>query len=118
MCAGLRGRGVDRRRQDESLVRAGWHLCYPRDNPINTPDSSQLASWNFQVQVPKVMADNSNLRFDEATQVRPKFICTLFLYLSLFTFSKRELATFIEQEQAQARVQQSIHKFTALCWDK
>ncbi|KIM84608.1 hypothetical protein PILCRDRAFT_818187 [Piloderma croceum F 1598] len=37
-------------------------------------------------------------KFDEATQ--------------------KELATFLEQEQAQARVHSSIHQFTSMCWDK
>ncbi|TFK40969.1 Tim10/DDP family zinc finger-domain-containing protein [Crucibulum laeve] len=37
-------------------------------------------------------------KFDEATQ--------------------KELATFLEREQAQARLQTSIHNFTSMCWDK
>jgi len=32
--------------------------------------------------------------------------------------TKQELSQFIEQEQAQARVQESIHKMTSMCWDK
>lgn len=31
---------------------------------------------------------------------------------------QKELAQFIEQEQAQARVQESVHKMTSMCWDK
>ncbi|KAI0321681.1 Tim10/DDP family zinc finger protein, partial [Amylostereum chailletii] len=30
----------------------------------------------------------------------------------------KELQTFMEREQAQARIQQSIHTFTGMCWDK
>ncbi|KAI0082187.1 hypothetical protein K474DRAFT_1634141 [Panus rudis PR-1116 ss-1] len=37
-------------------------------------------------------------KFDEATQ--------------------KELATFMEQEQAQARLHSSIHTLTSTCWDK
>ncbi|KAH9982724.1 hypothetical protein BGW80DRAFT_42637 [Lactifluus volemus] len=37
-------------------------------------------------------------RFDDATQ--------------------KELQAFLEREQAQARVQQAIHTFTSMCWDK
>ncbi|KAI0932393.1 hypothetical protein AcW1_000468 [Taiwanofungus camphoratus] len=37
-------------------------------------------------------------RFDEATQ--------------------KELANFMETEQAQARLHQSIHTMTSMCWDK
>ncbi|KAI0001781.1 hypothetical protein BJV77DRAFT_1063179 [Russula vinacea] len=37
-------------------------------------------------------------RFDDATQ--------------------KELQAFLDREQAQARVQQSIHTFTSMCWDK
>jgi len=37
-------------------------------------------------------------RFDDATQ--------------------KELQSFLEREQAQARLQQSIHTFTSMCWDK
>ncbi|KIK04273.1 hypothetical protein K443DRAFT_676034 [Laccaria amethystina LaAM-08-1] len=42
------------------------------------------------------MFDNFN--FDQATQ--------------------KELSTFIEKEQAQAKLQASIQRFTDLCWDK
>ncbi|CAG8552542.1 13462_t:CDS:2 [Rhizophagus irregularis] len=41
---------------------------------------------------------NSNLEFDEATQ--------------------KELGKFLESENARMRLQQSIHTFTDLCWDK
>jgi len=37
-------------------------------------------------------------RFDDATQ--------------------KELQSFLDREQAQARLQQSIHTFTSMCWDK
>ncbi|KAL5533686.1 hypothetical protein ACEPAG_146 [Sanghuangporus baumii] len=37
-------------------------------------------------------------KFDEATQ--------------------KEIATFIEKEQAGARVQAAVHNFTSTCWDK
>ncbi|KAF9056369.1 Tim10/DDP family zinc finger-domain-containing protein [Panaeolus papilionaceus] len=32
--------------------------------------------------------------------------------------TKRELSVFIEQQQAQAKVNQTIHTLTATCWDK
>jgi len=32
--------------------------------------------------------------------------------------TRQELSSFIEKEQAQARVQDSIHKMTSMCWDK
>ncbi|GAA93919.1 uncharacterized protein L969DRAFT_44268 [Mixia osmundae IAM 14324] len=32
--------------------------------------------------------------------------------------TQRELQSFIEQQQAQARVQQSIHTFNDMCWTK
>ena len=31
---------------------------------------------------------------------------------------QKELSQFIEQEQSHARVQESIHKMTSMCWDK
>ena len=31
---------------------------------------------------------------------------------------QKELQGFLETEQAKARVQQSVHKFTDMCWDK
>ncbi|KAF5382885.1 hypothetical protein D9757_006354 [Collybiopsis confluens] len=37
-------------------------------------------------------------KFDEATQ--------------------KELATFLEKEQTQAKLQSTIHNFTNMCWDK
>ncbi|KAG1826167.1 Tim10/DDP family zinc finger-domain-containing protein [Suillus subaureus] len=39
-----------------------------------------------------------NLKFDEATQ--------------------KELATFLEREQAQARINSTVHNLTSMCWDK
>lgn len=47
--------------------------------------------------------------------------CVFFLpYVHTFLTicSQKELATFVETEQAQARVQQSVHKLTSMCWDK
>ncbi|KAL7417506.1 Tim10/DDP family zinc finger-domain-containing protein [Mrakia frigida] len=44
------------------------------------------------------MSAVSGLGFDEATQ--------------------KELTTFLENEQAKAKLQQSIHTFTSMCWDK
>ncbi|PAV22773.1 mitochondrial import inner membrane translocase subunit tim8 [Pyrrhoderma noxium] len=32
--------------------------------------------------------------------------------------TQKELAAFIEKEQAGARVQSAVHNFTSLCWDK
>jgi len=32
--------------------------------------------------------------------------------------TRRELSKFVESEQAQARVQDSIHRLTSMCWDK
>ncbi|KIP12619.1 hypothetical protein PHLGIDRAFT_113691 [Phlebiopsis gigantea 11061_1 CR5-6] len=32
--------------------------------------------------------------------------------------TKKELATFIENEQAQQRLNSSIQSFTSMCWDK
>ncbi|KAL6304273.1 Tim10/DDP family zinc finger protein, partial [Sparassis latifolia] len=31
---------------------------------------------------------------------------------------QKELASFVEAEQAQARMHQSIHTLTSMCWDK
>ncbi|KAG1885691.1 Tim10/DDP family zinc finger-domain-containing protein [Suillus subluteus] len=39
-----------------------------------------------------------NVKFDEATQ--------------------KELATFLEREQAQARINSTVHNLTSMCWDK
>ncbi|KAJ8596535.1 hypothetical protein M405DRAFT_153262 [Rhizopogon salebrosus TDB-379] len=39
-----------------------------------------------------------NFKFDEATQ--------------------KELATFLEREQAQARINSTVHNLTSMCWDK
>ncbi|KAG0709067.1 Tim10/DDP family zinc finger-domain-containing protein [Suillus ampliporus] len=39
-----------------------------------------------------------NVKFDEATQ--------------------KELTTFLEREQAQARVNSTVHSLTSMCWDK
>ncbi|KAH8100593.1 Tim10/DDP family zinc finger-domain-containing protein [Cristinia sonorae] len=33
-------------------------------------------------------------------------------------FPQKELATFVENEQAQQRLNSSIHTFTDMCWDK
>jgi len=41
-----------------------------------------------------------------------------FLMLTLFFTLQKELQSFLDREQAQARVQQSIHTFTSMCWDK
>ncbi len=38
--------------------------------------------------------------------------------LTLFFTLQKELQSFLDREQAQARVQQSIHTFTSMCWDK
>ena len=59
--------------------------------------------------------DKMSEQFDEATQVRlslgPIFVLPPF-------FFQKELAGFLEREQAQARFQSSIHSFTSMCWDK
>ncbi|KAG2117810.1 Tim10/DDP family zinc finger-domain-containing protein [Suillus discolor] len=39
-----------------------------------------------------------NVKFDEATQ--------------------KELTTFLEREQAQARINSTVHNLTSMCWDK
>ncbi|KAG2754536.1 hypothetical protein CY34DRAFT_797119 [Suillus luteus UH-Slu-Lm8-n1] len=39
-----------------------------------------------------------NFKFDEATQ--------------------KELTTFLEREQAQARINSTVHNLTSMCWDK
>ncbi|OJA11743.1 hypothetical protein AZE42_02930 [Rhizopogon vesiculosus] len=39
-----------------------------------------------------------NFKFDEATQ--------------------KELSTFLEREQAQARINATVHTLTSMCWDK
>jgi hypothetical protein len=31
---------------------------------------------------------------------------------------KKELATFLEREQAQARINSTVHTLTSMCWDK
>lgn len=57
-------------------------------------------------------------RFDDATQVRsPQSFFNLNSNDAESRLQK-ELQTFLEREQAQARVQQSIHTFTSMCWDK
>ncbi|KZV59782.1 hypothetical protein PENSPDRAFT_659923 [Peniophora sp. CONT] len=38
--------------------------------------------------------------------------------LQLDEASKKEIAQFIEREQAGARLQASIHQYTSMCWDK
>ena len=56
-----------------------------------------------------------NIKFDEATQVRfpaPHTPC-----VSL-TSPQKELATFLEREQAQARINSTVHSLTSMCWDK
>ena len=59
-------------------------------------------------------------RFDDATQVCRS--CHLFLFKGDSNMPQqtlqKELQAFLEREQAQARVQQSIHTFTSMCWDK
>jgi len=77
------------------------------------------------------MSSVAGLGFDEATQVRPTFrllfACRrtkerkkeLKLMTSrLFGYEQKELTTFLENEQAKAKLQQSIHTFTSMCWDK
>lgn len=54
-------------------------------------------------------------KFDDATKVSA-FVSAR--SLPRLTPSQQELSQFIEQEQAQARVQESIHKMTSMCWDK
>lgn len=55
-------------------------------------------------------------KFDDATKVSFFPALSYFSFLTLTT--QQELSQFIEQEQAQARVQESIHKMTSMCWDK
>ncbi|KAG1755080.1 Tim10/DDP family zinc finger protein, partial [Suillus paluster] len=31
---------------------------------------------------------------------------------------QKELATFLEREQAQARINSTVHSLTSMCWDK
>ncbi|GJE85981.1 Tim10/DDP family zinc finger-domain-containing protein [Phanerochaete sordida] len=38
--------------------------------------------------------------------------------LPLDDATKKELQTFMENEQAQQRLNASIHSFTSMCWDK
>jgi mitochondrial import inner membrane translocase subunit TIM8 len=47
-----------------------------------------------------------------------RFLLGILMLTLLFTPLQKELQTFLEREQAQARVQQSIHTFTSMCWDK
>ncbi|KAF9068014.1 Tim10/DDP family zinc finger-domain-containing protein [Rhodocollybia butyracea] len=44
------------------------------------------------------MSEQNTKPFDEATQ--------------------KELATFLEKEQTQAKIHSTIHNFTTMCWDK
>ncbi|KAK7064451.1 zf-Tim10-DDP domain-containing protein [Favolaschia claudopus] len=41
---------------------------------------------------------DTNVKFDDATQ--------------------KELASFLEKQQAEARLHSTIHNFTGICWDK
>jgi len=54
-------------------------------------------------------------RFDEATQVRVSGLQKTIYELECY---QKELATFLDKEQAQARVNSAIHNFTSICWDK
>jgi hypothetical protein len=54
-------------------------------------------------------------KFDEATQVRLNLGPISFF--TSFSFQK-ELAIFLDREQAQARLHSAIHNFTSMCWDK
>lgn len=56
-------------------------------------------------------------QFDEATRVRT---VRLFQHTnsSDHPAEQKELSTFIDNEQAQARVNSSIQTFTSMCWDK
>jgi hypothetical protein len=56
-------------------------------------------------------------RFDDATQVRAHPAHFLSSSSDVLC-SQKELQSFLDREQAQARVQQSIHTFTSMCWDK
>jgi Tim10/DDP family zinc finger len=58
-------------------------------------------------------------RFDDATQVRNFYLFLSYIFpLNNKIMLQKELQAFLEREQAQARVQQSIHTFTSMCWDK
>lgn len=50
---------------------------------------------------------------DEATQVG-----ILEYNLSILMPEQRELNSFVEQEQAKAKLQSSTHTFTEMCWNK
>ena len=56
-------------------------------------------------------------KFDDATKVSLSIPHAPLAQLTP-SVPQQELSQFIEQEQAQARVQESIHKMTGMCWDK
>ncbi|KAI6134017.1 Tim10/DDP family zinc finger-domain-containing protein [Pisolithus croceorrhizus] len=56
------------------------------------------------------------LQFDDATKVGTHYLHSLFAALQ--TILQKELATFLEREQAHARVNDSIRNLTGMCWDK
>jgi len=57
-------------------------------------------------------------RFDDATQVRVYLVLVVSNPNRSPPMLQKELQSFLEREQAQARLQQSIHTFTSMCWDK
>jgi hypothetical protein len=62
--------------------------------------------------------DDSNVKFDEATQACPFISFKFAVPVSKSVASQKELAAFLDREQAQARVQSTIHMLTSMCWDK
>jgi len=52
-------------------------------------------------------------KFDEATQV-----CAFICLLDVADSEQKELATFLETQQAQMRVNGQIQTLTAQCWEK
>ncbi|KIM48018.1 hypothetical protein M413DRAFT_218140 [Hebeloma cylindrosporum] len=56
--------------------------------------------------------------FENRLQTYLLLLLLLAMDLQFNDETKKELATFIEREQAQAKMNSSIHTLTATCWDK
>jgi len=78
-------------------------------SPVSSSSTTHLAS---HVKVPPTLNHGQVRRRDKGQRA------PLLLSPPNSRPLKQELSQFIEQEQTQARVQESIHKMTSMCWDK
>ena len=78
-----------------------------------TCSSSWLVADRSALSQPFTPSTMDKFKFDEATQV-----CAFICLLDVADSEQKELATFLETQQAQMRVNGQIQTLTAQCWEK